>query len=65
MTSRLSPRILHHPTGTIIQAFPCDIYIGDSERADVLHAILILDISFIRWRSAYISGKQPSDPHPE
>lgn len=48
MTSRPSPCILHHPTGTFIQAFLCNIHIVNPKHTDIVHAILILDIGFLR-----------------
>lgn len=48
MTSRPSPGILHHPPGTVIQAFLQYLDVIGSERSHVLHAILVLDISLIR-----------------
>lgn len=64
MTSRPSPRILHHTLGTFIQALlQCLDDIG-SERSHLLYAILILDLSLVRRCTAQFPRKQPSDSQP-
>jgi hypothetical protein len=53
MTSRPSPRILHHPPGPVIQAFLQYLDFIGSKRSNVLHAILVLNIGFIRRCATY------------
>jgi len=58
MTSRPSPRLLHHSAGT--QSAIIIRVLNDTQRANVTYAIFLVNISVLWW-FANVPGKHPAD----
>jgi hypothetical protein len=57
MTSRPSPRLLHHSVG--LQPAIIARVLNDPQRAHVTYAILLFNIRVLRWLTR-VPGKQPA-----
>lgn len=62
MTSRPPPRLLHRPPRVQPVLNVSDL--DHAPRSDIIHAILVLNLSDIRWLATHFGGKQPANNQP-